>query len=118
MKSCFALFLTLLMSAIAVADDFQTFEARPFGRVDAERLADAEFQARHGACGMVIFKERRFEAWIFETRIGYAGGKGPDLIVFSTRVSDPLEMFSSQGKPAPLPQHPAEAAMPVDPKPM
>jgi hypothetical protein len=109
MKSCFALFLTLLVSSVGVADDFQTFEARPFGRVDAERLADTEFQTRHGACGMVIFKERRFEAWIFETRIGYAGAKGPDLIVFSTRVSDPLEMVTSRAKPASLPGHPARS---------
>ena len=91
MKMRFLLAASLLGSVGFAAEarpqpDFLAFKpaAQPFGLVDAERLASVEFRRLYGACGMTIFKERRFEAWIFETRIGYAGVQGPDLVVFST----------------------------------
>ena len=73
-------------------------DIKPFSQADAERLASEQFQRRFGACGMVIFKGRKFEAWIFETRIGYAGSKGPDIVVFSSFPSSVAEMAQSLAK--------------------
>ena len=102
MKMRFLLAASLLGSVGFAAEarpqpDFLAFKpaAQPFGLVDAERLASVEFRRLYGACGMTIFKERRFEAWIFETRIGYAGVKGPDLVVFSTAPGSVVEMVES-----------------------
>lgn len=90
--------------------DFLSFSAepaKPFGREDAEKLASAQFDERYGACGIVIFKERKFEAWTFETRIGYGGVKGPDIVVYSTsssRVSDLLAQAGNNQEPKKAPE--------------
>jgi hypothetical protein len=76
-------------------------DARPFELSNAERLATEQFNQRFGACGMVIFKERKFEAWIFETRIGYAGAKGPDIVVFSTRPGSVEGLFGKKSEKRP-----------------
>ena len=82
-------------------EDFLSFRVKPFGREVAERLAGEKFEKRYGACGMVIFKERQFEAWVFETRIGYAGTKGPDIIVFSSAPSSISDILESARQRAP-----------------
>lgn len=92
MKKALILLVASMALGVAVADskkvqaDFLEFRpaAKPFGIEDAQRLANEQFRQRSGLCGGPTFKERRFEAWIFETRIGYAGAKGPDIIVYST----------------------------------
>jgi hypothetical protein len=82
-------------------EDFMSFRVKPFGREDAERLASEKFEKLYGACGAVIFKERRFEAWVFETRIGYAGTKGPDITVFSSAPSSISDILESARRRTP-----------------
>jgi len=101
------------------AVDFLQFnpDEKPFGQADAEKLASAEFHRLHGDCGMTIFKERRFEMWIFETRVGYAGVPGPDIVVISTRPSVPevagtVSRLRLRDMLEPIP---ARAAAPVSP---
>ena len=99
--------LSLLFGCVAAraekenaSDIFLDFRPtpQPFTVVDAERLASEQFRQRFGSCGMVVFKERKFEAWIFETLISYAGTKGPDTVVFSSSPSSVDQMVQTTAK--------------------
>ena len=66
-------------------------EESTFGLVAAQKLADERRRELHGECGMCIFKERIGDAWVFRTRIGYAGSPAPDITVFPPAKVQPLK---------------------------
>jgi len=92
------LIIPLLIAAAAEAkersvDTFLTFQPPPekvsFGLRQAKELADAKRMRGFGACGMVKFREKVGNLWIFETFIGYAGQSGPDIAVYEPKPQLP-----------------------------
>jgi hypothetical protein len=72
------------LAASSTASDFLTFRpatVQKFRLPEAQALADAERMVRYGACGMSVFKEKKGDLWVFETRVGYAGSPAADIIV-------------------------------------
>jgi hypothetical protein len=66
-------------------------EKSEFGLVAAQKLADARCRELYGE-GMCIFKERIGDAWVFRTKVGYAGSPAPDITVFPpAKVQSPKE---------------------------
>ncbi|HKB57307.1 MAG TPA: hypothetical protein VKC51_06935 [Lacunisphaera sp.] len=67
----------------------QAAEESAFGLVAAQKLADARRCELHGVCGMCLFKERIGDAWVFRTKVGYAGLPAPDITVFPPAKAHP-----------------------------
>lgn len=71
-------------------------EKSEFGIVAAQKLADARRLELYGE-GMCIFKERIGDAWVFRTKVGYAGSPAPDITVFP-----PAKIQPPKGKKGPI----------------
>lgn len=60
----------------------QTAPESGFGLDAAQKLADARRRTLYGECGQCVFKERIGAAWVFRTKVGYAGTPAPDITIF------------------------------------
>jgi hypothetical protein len=80
--------MALIGSAAAVAStnndapvlQFGTAAQPPFGRAEAQALANARCRAMFGE-GQAVFKEKYGQVWTFRTELGYGGTPGPDITI-------------------------------------